>query len=71
LAILGPLHGWLALRGAIFCSHPVLIYWAGLGCTGLQKGNPFWHFIILAFLLYFPNFLCLAIWMAVSTADLV
>lgn len=33
LWILGFLHGWLSLKGAVFCSHPLLIYFAGLGAT--------------------------------------
>src|SRR5688572_8429918 len=35
LWLLGFLHAWLSLEGAVFCSHPVLIYWAGLGVTCL------------------------------------
>jgi hypothetical protein len=34
LWLLGFVHAWLSLEGAVFCSRPVIIYWAGMGVTG-------------------------------------
>jgi hypothetical protein len=33
LWLLGFVHAWLSLEGAVFCSRPVLTYWVGLGIT--------------------------------------
>jgi hypothetical protein len=58
----GFLTPWLSLQGAVFCSHPTLIYWTGMGISCASFPFAFTFKLKIKFS---------ALWAAESTADLV